>query len=61
MKFIKDNIIFYFNQTYQDLLEDLIKVINNNEYKEIKQYKEGEIKTLLEECEKFENTAKLKM
>jgi len=56
LQFIKDNIIIYFNQTYQDLLQKLIEVINNKN-KEIKQYKEGRIKTLLDECDQLEATA----
>jgi len=50
LKFIKDNIIIYFNETYQDILERLIEVINNSQNKEIKQYKEGRIKTCLDDC-----------
>ena len=51
---IKENIIIYFSQTYQDLLQQLIEVINNNKNTAIIQYKEGNIKSLLNECEKLE-------
>ena len=57
LQFTKDNIIIYFNQKHQELLQKLIEVINNNKNKEIKQYKEGRIKTLLDECENLEVTA----
>ena len=57
LEFIRDNIIIYFNETYQELLKKLIEVINNNENKEIKNFKEGRIKALLEECEKLQKTA----
>ena len=50
----KENIIIYFNKTYQELLQNLIEVINNNKNKEIKEYKEGGIKALLDECDKLE-------
>ena len=54
---ITDNIIVYFKETYQELLKKLIEVIKNNDNKEIKNFKEGRIKGLLEECEKLEKTA----
>ena len=50
----KENIIIYFNKTYQEFLQNLIEVINNNKNKEIKEYKEGGIKALLDECDKLE-------
>ena len=56
LQFIKDNIIIYFNQKHQELLQELIEVINNNN-KEIKQYKERRIKILLDECENLEDKA----
>ena len=58
-EFILDNIIMYFNETYQDILKKLIELIFNNEHKEIKNFKEGRIKALLEECEKIRKTAEI--
>ena len=56
LEITKENIIIYFNQTYQEFLQKLIDVINNNKNKEIKQYKEGNIRTLLDECENLSGT-----
>ena len=58
LQFTKDNIIIYFNQTYQELLQKLIEVIDDNKNKEIRQYREGQIKELLDKCNDLEKTAK---
>ena len=49
LKFIKDNLIEYYKETYQEKITSMKEVIENNKNKRIKEYKGGKIKNLIEE------------
>ena len=58
LKFIKDNLILYHKETYQEKITSMKEVIENNKNKRIKEYKGGKIKNLLEEIGNEENDLK---
>ena len=43
LKYIKDNIIIYHKEFYQDIIRKIIEVIKNNQNKKIKDYKSGRL------------------
>ena len=57
LKYIKENIIIYFKETYQEKIKQLIDTIKDNQNKQIKQYKGGKIKDLIEDTSKLEEKA----
>ena len=57
LKYINENIIIYFKETYQDKIKQLIDTIKDNQNKKIKEYKGGKIKVLVEDTTKLEEKA----
>ena len=57
LKYIKDNIIIYFKDSYQNTITKIIEVINNNQNKKIIEYKEGRIKDLIKETDNIKELA----
>jgi predicted patatin/cPLA2 family phospholipase len=52
LKYIKDNIIIYHKEYYQEIIKKIIEVIKNNQNKKIIDYKGGKIGDLIKETEK---------
>ena len=57
LKFVKDNIIKYYKDTYKDLIKRIMNIMNDNQNKKIEQYQGGRIRELIEECNKLKETA----
>jgi hypothetical protein len=57
LKYIKDNIIIYYKDTYQDIIKRILEVLKNNKNKEIIKYKGGRIGELIKETESLKDTA----
>ena len=53
LKFIKDNIIIYFKETYKDMIKTLIDTINNNQNKETQQYNKGKMKDVIKQSKEL--------
>ena len=51
LKYIKENIIIYHKETYQDRIAEMIEVIKSNKNKKIMEYKGGKIRELIKETE----------
>ena len=51
LKNIKDNIIIYHKDTYQEIIKKIIEVVKNNQNKQIKDYKGGKISELIKETD----------
>jgi hypothetical protein len=51
LKYIKDNIIIYHKEYYQEIIKKIIEVIKNNQNKKIIDYKGGTIGDLIKETE----------
>ena len=49
LKYIKDNIIIYFKDYYQDIIKRIIEVLKTNQNKKIVEYKGGRIGELIKE------------
>ena len=52
LKNIKDNIIIYHKEFYQDTIKRLIDIIKNNQNKKLLDYRAGSIRELIQEIEK---------
>ena len=59
LKYIKDNILIYYKDFYQDNIIRIIEVIKNNQNKKIIEYKEGRIRDLIKETEDTEDLKEL--
>jgi len=57
LKYIKDNIIIYHKDFYQDIIKRIIEVIKNNQNKKIIEYKGGRIGDLIKETEGLKELA----
>jgi len=57
LKFIKDNIIIYYREFYQDIIKRIIEVMKDNQNKKIIEYKRGKIRELIRETENLKETA----
>ena len=57
LKFIKDNIIKYYGDFYQDIIKRIIDVIKDNQNKKIIDFKGGKIKELIKESDNLKETA----
>ena len=49
LKYIKDNIILYYKESYQGIIERIIDVIKNNHYKKLEDFRGGRIGELIKE------------
>ena len=49
LKYIKDNIIIYYKETYQDIIKKIIEVIRENKNKKINYYKGEKVRGLIKE------------
>ena len=52
MEYVKDNIIIYHKEFYQDIIKKIIEVIKNNQNKKIIDYKIEEIGELIKATKK---------
>ena len=57
LKYIKDNIIIYYKEFYQDIIKRIIDVIKNNQNKKIFEYKNDSFRELIYEIENLKNIA----
>ena len=52
LKYIKDNIIIYHKEFYQDIIKKIINIIKTNQNKKLLDYNAGSIRELIQETEK---------
>ena len=52
LKYIKENIIIYHKEFYQDTIKRLLDIIKNNQNKKLSDYKAGSIKEIINQIEK---------
>ena len=57
LKEIKDNLIIYHKDTYQEIIKKIIEVVKNNQNKQKKNYKGGKISELIKETDNLQNLA----
>ena len=57
LKFIKDNIIIYFKETYKNIIKKLIDTIKDNQNNQIQEYGKGKIKDAIMESNNLQKEA----